>query len=235
MTTLRWPDGSPHSSSRSSARVIAEIGVCDAGFRTTGQPAAIAGATLCATRLSGKLNGLIAPTTPIGRRSVKPSLPTPASLASIGIISPARSRAAAAANVNVDTARVASTRAVLIGFAASSADDPGEVVDPLTEQPGGGVEDLGALATPRAGRRAVRGVRRRRPGRPRPGRRPARGRPRDRRTGCARREGRRRTRDGRVVRCRSAALVRPLRPCGQASDGGVGRHWVTLFGARQNG
>ena len=41
-------------------------GVWLAGLSTTGQPAAIAGATLWATRLSGKLNGLIAPTTPIG-------------------------------------------------------------------------------------------------------------------------------------------------------------------------
>ena len=66
VTTLRCPAGSPHSSSSSSASAIADSGVCDAGFSTTGHPAAIAGATLWATRLSGKLNGLIAPTTPIG-------------------------------------------------------------------------------------------------------------------------------------------------------------------------
>ncbi len=97
------------------------MGVCDAGFSTTGHPAAIAGATLCATRLSGKLNGLIAPTTPMGIRSVNASLPSPTSAASIGIISPVRPRASAAANVNVDTARAASARAVLMGLAASSA------------------------------------------------------------------------------------------------------------------
>ena len=50
-------------------------GVCEAGFSTTAQPAASAGAILWATRLSGKLNGEIAPTTPIGWRSVKASLP----------------------------------------------------------------------------------------------------------------------------------------------------------------
>ena len=49
---------------RSSSR--AESGVCVAGFRTTGHPAASAGASLCATRLSGKLNGLIPATGPIG-------------------------------------------------------------------------------------------------------------------------------------------------------------------------
>ena len=96
-------------------------GVCDAGLSTTGQPAAIAGASLWLTRFSGKLNGLIAPTTPIGTRRVKPSLPTPATLASIAIISPVSVRASTAANANVPTARAASMRAVLIGFAASLA------------------------------------------------------------------------------------------------------------------
>ena len=67
------------------------------------------------------MNGLIAPTTPIGSRSVNASLPSPAALASIGTTSPASVRAATAANVNVDTARCASTRAVLIGLAASLA------------------------------------------------------------------------------------------------------------------
>ena len=117
----RWPLGRPHSSRSSSARAMADSGVCDAGFSTTGHPAAIAGASLCATRLSGKLNGLIAPTTPMGTRSVNPSLPSPTSDASSGTISPASRRASTDANVNVDTARFASTRAVLIGLAASSA------------------------------------------------------------------------------------------------------------------
>ena len=61
--TLSQPSGSP-ASSRISASLIAEIGVCPAGFRTTALPAAIAGPSLWATRLSGKLKGLIAPTTP---------------------------------------------------------------------------------------------------------------------------------------------------------------------------
>ncbi len=100
---------------------MAENGVWLAGFSTTGHPAAMAGASLWATRLSGKLNGLMAPTTPIGRRSVKPSLPSPAADASSGTISPASLRASAAENWNVLTARSASTRAVLIGLAASSA------------------------------------------------------------------------------------------------------------------
>ena len=121
VTTLSQPGGRPHSSSSRSASAMAENGVWLAGFSTTGQPAAIAGASLCATRFSGKLNGLIAPTTPTGTRRTKPSLPSPASLASSGTISPVSVRATAAANWNVLTARSASTRAVFMGFAASTA------------------------------------------------------------------------------------------------------------------
>ena len=91
-----------------------------AGLSTTAQPAASAGAILCATRLSGKLNGLIAPTTPIGTRRVKASLPSPACEASIGTTSPASVRAWTAAIVYVDIARDASTRAVFSGLPASA-------------------------------------------------------------------------------------------------------------------
>ena len=118
-TTLSQPAGSPASSS-SSASSRAERGVWLAGLRTTAHPAAKAGASLCATRLSGKLNGLIAPTTPIGCRSVNASFPSPARAASIGTISPASLRASTAANVYVDIARCASTRAAFIGLPASS-------------------------------------------------------------------------------------------------------------------
>ena len=44
------------------------IGVCDAGRSTIGLPAASAGATLCATRLSGKLNGVMPAIGPSGTR-----------------------------------------------------------------------------------------------------------------------------------------------------------------------
>ncbi len=94
--TFSQPGGRPASVS-SSARKSAESGVWPAGFSTTAQPAARAGAILCATRFMGKLNGLIAPTTPIGTRSVKASLPTPAGEASIGIVSPVARRQTAAA------------------------------------------------------------------------------------------------------------------------------------------
>ena len=118
-TTFSHPGGRPASSS-SSARSSAESGVWAAGLRTTAQPAASDGAILWATRLSGKLNGLIAPTTPSGRRSVNASLPSPACDASIGTIAPASFRASTAENVYVDIARLASTRAAFIGLPASS-------------------------------------------------------------------------------------------------------------------
>ena len=98
VTTCRYSAGRPHSSTSSAPRATALSGVCDAGLRTTGQPAAIAGASLWATRLSGKLNGEIAPTTPIGTRIAKPTLPSPAAMASSGTISPSNVRASAAAN-----------------------------------------------------------------------------------------------------------------------------------------
>src|ERR671912_690688 len=66
VTTLSHPGGRPHSSINSVARAMADSGVWLAGLSTTGQPAAIAGPTLWLTRVSGKLNGLMAPTTPTG-------------------------------------------------------------------------------------------------------------------------------------------------------------------------
>src|SRR6478609_5872988 len=120
-TTCSHSPGRPHSSINIEASASELSGVCDAGFSTTGQPAAIAGATLWTTRLSGKLNGAIAPITPIGTRRVKPSLPSPACRASRATTSPVSVRASAAANRNVPTARCASCRAVLIGLAASAA------------------------------------------------------------------------------------------------------------------
>jgi hypothetical protein len=64
---LKTPSGSPAAFNTwpSSAAVS---GVSSAGFSTIVLPAASAGPTLCATRFSGKLNGVIAATTPSGVR-----------------------------------------------------------------------------------------------------------------------------------------------------------------------
>ena len=87
----------------------------------------------------------MAPTTPMGSRRVKASLPSPTSAASIGTISPASLRASTAANVNVLTARAASTRAVFSGLAASAAMVRAKSSTRSLEEAGGGVEDLGPL------------------------------------------------------------------------------------------
>ena len=52
--------------------ISAPTGVLAAGLSTNGQPAAMAGATLCATRLRGKLNGVMKLHTPIGTRLTMP-------------------------------------------------------------------------------------------------------------------------------------------------------------------
>ena len=70
-TTSSTPSGSPASASvRASATAVS--GVRSAGLSTTVLPAARAGATLCATRLSGKLNGVIAATTPDRHAQIEP-------------------------------------------------------------------------------------------------------------------------------------------------------------------
>ncbi len=66
-TRFKAPAGSP-ASARTWQSNTAVMGVVLAGLRTRAFPAAKAGATLWATRLSGKLNGVMATTTPTGRR-----------------------------------------------------------------------------------------------------------------------------------------------------------------------
>ncbi len=63
--TLSTPFGMP-ARSASSASASAENGVCDAGFSTTVQPAAIAGPALRVIIASGKFHGVMHATTPIG-------------------------------------------------------------------------------------------------------------------------------------------------------------------------
>ena len=65
VTTLRTPGGKPASSARSPSR-SAVSGVCSAGFSTTVQPAASAGATFHDAIISGKFQGMIWPATPTG-------------------------------------------------------------------------------------------------------------------------------------------------------------------------
>ncbi len=95
-------------------------GVCGAGFTITGQPAAMAGATLCATRFNGKLNGVIARTGPTAKRCTSPQRPSLPSVKSSGMLSPPSRAASSAAVLKVSTARSTSVRAMRTGLPASA-------------------------------------------------------------------------------------------------------------------
>ncbi len=69
VTMLNRPGGRP-ASSASTASASADSGVWLAGFSTTAQPAARAGPTLRVIMAAGKFQGVMAPTTPTGWRSV---------------------------------------------------------------------------------------------------------------------------------------------------------------------
>ena len=69
VSTLRMPLGRP-TSSRMPASATAVSGVCSAGFRMTALPIASAGAIFIAAIISGKFQGMMAPTTPTASRRV---------------------------------------------------------------------------------------------------------------------------------------------------------------------
>jgi hypothetical protein len=72
VTMLTTPSGSP-ASYRISPSSSAVNGVCSAGFKTTVQPAAIAGASFQPAITIGKFHGIICAHTPTGSRSVRSS------------------------------------------------------------------------------------------------------------------------------------------------------------------
>src|SRR5512134_338920 len=117
-TTLKAPAGIP-ASSRISASRMAVSGVVEAGFSTIVFPTASAGPTLWATRFSGKLNGVMAETTPKRLRSQNPTRPSPAKLASIGTVSPWIRLASSAENRYVSIDRETSPMEYFHAFPAS--------------------------------------------------------------------------------------------------------------------
>jgi hypothetical protein len=95
-----------------------------AGFSTIGAPTASAGAILCATRFTGKLNGEMPRTGPNANRrkiAARPSMP--ASASSRRNSPPVRDRVSSAAQRNVATARVASIFDHFSGLPPSRAID----------------------------------------------------------------------------------------------------------------
>jgi hypothetical protein len=66
--TLMSPAGSPAATASSASRSV-ERGVREAGLTTTALPPAMAAPTFQTAMMKGKFQGVMAPTTPIGRRS----------------------------------------------------------------------------------------------------------------------------------------------------------------------
>ena len=71
VTTFSTPSGTPASANRRATSSVAS-GVVAAGLATTVLPIASAGATFVPSSVSGKLYGVIAAHTPIGRRMTRP-------------------------------------------------------------------------------------------------------------------------------------------------------------------
>ena len=118
-STENIPGGrsSPAMISPSSSAVS---GVAGAGLRMIGAPTARAGATLWATRLSGKLNGAMPSTGPRGTRRTSAIRPAAAGSVSRRCSSPENRRASSAAQRKVETARATSARAHLSGLPFSA-------------------------------------------------------------------------------------------------------------------
>ena len=75
-TTLKTPSGMPGLGASSAMR-IAVSGDFSEGFSTSELPAASAGPIFQAAMISGKFQGTIAPTTPIGSRVISASASGP--------------------------------------------------------------------------------------------------------------------------------------------------------------
>ncbi len=142
-TTLTAPGGSPHAS-RIAPRSSPVTGIFSLGLSTTALPAANAGPTLCTARFSGKLNGVIATTTPRGWRRTVANRPAPAGApSSAGAVPWRRVASSALAVEGADRALDLAAR-VPDGLAALLADRAREVVGPGAHGGGGAVQRLGA-------------------------------------------------------------------------------------------
>ena len=118
-STLHEPIGKSVSA-MISPRMSAESGVAGAGLMMIGAPIAMAGATLWATRLSGKLNGAIPRIGPFENRRTRARRPAAAGSVSSRCRSPDQRRASSAAQRNVETARPTSALAHMMGLPFSA-------------------------------------------------------------------------------------------------------------------
>ena len=119
-TTCTASSAMPASSSaRTSAIELA--GACGGGLTIVVFAAAYDAPSLCARRLTGALNGVIATTTPTGARNVIAVVPTPRSHPGVGSTSPPKRRHSAAQMAKVSAARTTSPRPSFMGLPSSSA------------------------------------------------------------------------------------------------------------------
>src|SRR5690606_9502143 len=86
-TTAMPPAGQP-AASTISASLTADTGVCSDGLMMIGLPAAMAGATLGASGLNGKLKGVMPVMGPRGSRRAPPARPSVPGSQSSGMTSP---------------------------------------------------------------------------------------------------------------------------------------------------
>ena len=122
-STLSAAAGQPAAiASVASARIAS--GVCSGGLITTGQPAPMAGPSLCAAISSGKLKAGMAATTPTGSATVRPTRPSAPGMASSGRISPTLRVAASAEKRSVETVRATSSRTSRIVLPVSDKSSP---------------------------------------------------------------------------------------------------------------
>ena len=114
------PDGTP-ASSNSWTKASPVSGVRPEGLSTTPLPPISAGPSLCATRFSGSLNGVMAATIPTGLRLYQPILLPPAMLSSKSRVSPVSSLDAAAESRSVSMQRRTSRSASVMVLLLSAA------------------------------------------------------------------------------------------------------------------
>ncbi len=137
---LNAPGGRP-ARSASTPSASADRGVSGAGFSTTVQPAASAGAILRVIMECGKFHGVIAAQTPIGWRST--TMPRVRAMARDGLaVDAARflSRKFEIGRADVDLAQGFGKRLALLG-----GQDQGQILPVLDDEIGEAAHDLGPL------------------------------------------------------------------------------------------
>ena len=123
-----------------------DAGTSSAGLKTTQLPQASAGAIFHAGIASGKFQGVIAATTPIGSRVISTSMPGRVE----SIFSPPGRTASPAKNLKIAPARAASPMPSASGFPLLAREQPAQLVLARQDLGAGAVEDVEPLLRRRA-------------------------------------------------------------------------------------